>query len=52
MGSILLTSKLVPKNSAKLNEKLINQAVEFINQFYASVKRLVKLLMLLELLIL
>lgn len=44
MGSMLLTAKLLPKNSAKPNEKLTNQAVEFINQFYASVKRLVKLL--------
>jgi len=42
MGSMLLTSKVANrgKNPAKHTERLTSQAVEFINQFYASVKRL------------
>ena len=38
MGSLLNTSK-TPKDFRKSKEEIIEQATDFINQFYASVKR-------------
>ena len=39
MGSILHTSKLLKCKNKKSKEEIIEQATDFINQFYASVKR-------------